>query len=47
MITKMLKVFVLTVAMTSTVVTASFAFDGKDALSGVVVKSTLKATTCL
>lgn len=47
MITKILKIFVLTVAMTSTVVTASFAFDGKDAFSSALDKSVVKSVSLL
>ena len=46
MMSKIFKIFILTVVITSTVVTASFACEGKDALS-VLDKSPLKAVTLL
>jgi len=45
MMTKIFKILILTVAITSTVVTASFAFDSKDAFSAALDKSTLKTAT--
>lgn len=47
MMVKIFKILVLTVAITSTVVTASFAFEGKDAFSASLDKSVLKSATLL
>ena len=42
MMSKLFKILILAVAITSTAVTASFAFEGKDAFSKVFDKSTLR-----
>lgn len=45
MIGKIFKILVLTVAITSTVVTASFAAEGKDAFSVALGKSVLRSAS--